>query len=260
MNALHENYRVDSMLEVVLDIWNIMLDGLDILWNMVFRLFDRQIAILLVVGTFALAVVAAFQDRIRSRLFASRLRLDGGPEYLPDIDPIPLGDPEGNIYGCFVGLPITNHGPAPAKDVEVLVSELERYHNNVFESDSRFYPLLLYWRHYVPKTVFLDRLLLHSIRHVGLGHIPSELTKESVGSGFEQLGIQQNKLPFVINSPMRPNTRSDIILPGRYRLTLEIAAANSQRPVKAVIELSFDGEWQADNTRGMVTIKRVHNS
>jgi len=248
------------MLEVVLDIWNIMLDVLDILWNMVFRLFDRQIAILLVVGTFAVAVIAAFQDRIRSHLFAPRLRLDGGPEYLTDIDPIPLGNPEGNIYGCFVGLPIRNHGPAPAKDVEVLITELHRYCNDTYESDREFYPLPLNWRHYVPVRDSLDRLLPDSVRHIGLGYIPSELTKKSVGSGFEQLDIQQNKLPFVINSPMRPNTRSDIIRPGRYRLTLEITAANSQRPVKAVIELSFDGEWQADNTRGMVTIKRVHNS
>jgi len=244
------------MLEVMLEIWTIMLNILGFFWNMLFRFFDRQIAILLVVGTFAVVVVAAFQDRIRSRLFAPRLRLDGGPDYFPDIDPIPLGNPEGNIYGCFVGLPIRNHGPAPAKEIEVLVSELERFHNNKFEPNHRFYPLPLYWRHYNPKIVFLDRLLPGSIRHIGLGFIPSELTiKKSVG-----FGLQQEKLPFIIDSPMRPNTLSNIINPGRYRMTLEITASNSQKPVKIVIELSFDGEWQADNTRGMVSIKRVDNS
>jgi len=250
------------MFEVMLELWHIVLDGLDILWNMVFSLSDRQIAILLVVGTFAVAVVAAFQDRIRSRLFGPRLRLAGGPDYSPDAGPVPLVDTNGNktCDGCFVGLPIRNDGPAPAKDVEVLVSELERYHNNAFESDRKFYPLPLYWRHYVPKRDSLERLLPGSVRHIGLGYIPSELPGKSVGPGFEQLNLQQGKLPFVIDSPMRPTTRSNIIRPGRYRLTLEITAANSRKPVKTVIELSFGGEWRADNTKGMVTIKRVGNS
>jgi hypothetical protein len=71
------------MLDVMLELWNIVLDGLDILWNTAFNVSDRQIAIPMVVGTFAVAVVAAFQDRIRSRLFAPRLRLEEHRDYIP---------------------------------------------------------------------------------------------------------------------------------------------------------------------------------
>ena len=241
------------MLEVMLELWNIVLDGLDFLWNTVFSFSDRQIDILMVVGTFAVAVVAAFQDRIRFRLFGPRLGLAGGPDYPPDGDPVPMVDgTEANkriCDGCFVGLPIRNDGPAPAQDVEVMISELERYDNNTFKLDYKFYPLPLYWRHYVPVRVFLERLLPGSVRHIGLGHIPSHFDGRSKGG-----------LPFVINSPMRPTTESHILDPGRYRLTLEISAANSRKPASIRIELSFDGKWRGDNIGGMISVRQLGGS
>jgi hypothetical protein len=159
-----------------------------------------------------------------------------------------------------VGLPIRNDGPASAQAVEVVISELERFHNNIFKLDRTFYLLPLKWRNYVPERVFLGRLLPGSVRHIGLGYIPSELTEKSVGKGFQLIGLKQGELPFVINTSMRPTTRSDLLPPGRYRLTLEISAANSRKSVKSFIELSFDGEWCEDNMRDMVSVKSVDHS
>jgi len=245
------------MLEVMLELWNIVLDALDILWNMVFSFSDRQIAILMVVGTFAVAVVAAFQDRIRSCLFAPRLRLEEHRDYPPDAYPVPfLGSTN---KGCFVGLPIRNDGPAPAKDVEVVISELERYPNKS-KLKREFYPLSLCWRHYDPPKVFLRRISPGSVRYIGLGYIPLKLPKESNFSGIEHLDLRPGKSPFVIFSAVKPTTGSYMLEAGTYHLTLEISASNSQKPVKSRIELSFDGEWREDNTGEMITIRHVDSS
>ena len=240
------------MLEVMLKLWNIVLDGLDILWNMVFSFSDKQIAILMVIGTFAVAVVAAFQDRIRSRLFAPRLRLEEHQDYPPDAYPVPFVG--GTNKGCFVGLPIRNDGPSPAHDVEVMLSELERYPDNT-KLGREFYPLPLYWRGYDPLKVFLERLLPGSVRYIGLGCIPSKPLEESVLPGLQYLYLKPNESPFVIQSAIRPTTGSYMLEPGRYRLTLEISAANSRKSVKSFIELSFDGVWREDNMRDMVSVK-----
>jgi len=39
-----------------------------------------------------------------------------------------------------------------------------------------------------------------------------------------------------------PNTRCDLLVPGKYRLYLEIGASNARHPQRRTIELEFCGE------------------
>jgi hypothetical protein len=42
--------------------------------------------------------------------------------------------------------------------------------------------------------------------------------------------------------------------PGKYRIFLEISAANTKKPKEKIIELKFSGEWSLKSTEEMAKV------
>lgn len=213
---------------------------------------------LLFVATFLLALVALFQDRLRTLVFSPKLDLEPGPFY-PDYDKIPITNKRSGqelTKACYLGIRVRNAGPSSAEKVEIFVAKLQRKSNGVFREVPGFYPLNLIWRHYDPPVVFLERLLPNTARDCTLGRITNPEGKQKVGDDHPLLDLPADRSPFRLELSTRPNTRSDLLAPGKYRLILEIGAANARRVKKRTIELEFTGEWLSE-TMKMAVARRL---
>lgn len=205
-------------------------------------------------ATIVLAIVAVFQDRLRSWVFSPKLDVEQGPFY-PDPVKIPLTDGDGNFVteACYLQIRIKNDGTT-AEKVEVFIAKIEKEINGIFHKVESFYPLNLKWRHY--GTIFLDRLSPNTGRDCTLGRIVNPQQKQKVGDDNPLLNIPQDRSPFRLDLATIPNTRSDLLSPGRYRLFLEIGASNTRHPKKRMIELEFTGEWLTE-TKDMAVARLI---
>lgn len=194
-------------------------------------------------ATYALAVAAVYGDRLRAFVFCPNLDLERGPFY-PDYERIPITNQQtGEVLAeaCYLQFRVRNDGPAPAEMVEVFIAKLEKETEGVFRKVEGFYPLNLKWRHY--DAVFLDRLSPKTGRDCTLGRIVDPDRKRKVGDDHPLLQLSHDRSPFRLELATIPNTRSDLLAPGKYRLFLEIGASNVSRPKKRTMELEFTGEW-----------------
>jgi len=193
------------------------------------------------IAAIAIAFIAIYQDKLRAYVFSPKLDLDQGPFY-PDSVRVPLTDNADNFLAnaCYLQIRIKDKR-ATAEKVEVFVAKIEKEINGIFHRVDSFYPLNLKWRHY--NTVFLDRLSPETSRDCTLGRIVEPANKQLVGDDHPSLNLSSNRSPFRLELATVPNTRSDLLAPGKYRLYLEIGASNARHPQKRTIELEFNGEW-----------------
>ena len=193
------------------------------------------------VAALVVAFVAIYQDRLRALVYSPILDLKKGPFY-PDSVRVPLTDNTGNVVAnaCYLQIRVKNKRAAALK-VEVFVEKIEKEINSIFRRVDSFYPLNLKWRHY--DTVFLDRLSPGTSRDCTLGRIVEPQNKHLVGDDHPSLNIPSNQSPFRLELATVPNTRCDLLAPGKYRLYLEIGASNARHPQKRKVELEFGGTW-----------------
>jgi len=214
------------------------------------------VTFLLFIATFILALIALFQDRLRTIVFSPNLDLEPGHFY-PDYNKVPITNTrtgEELTKACCLGIRVRNAGPSSAEKVEVFVAKLCREENGVFQKVAGFYPLNLTWRNY--NTVFLDRILPNTSRECALGQIVNPNQKQKVGADHPSLGLPADRSPFQLTLSTIPNTRSDLLKPGKYHLFLEIGAANARHVKKRTVELEFTGEWLPE-TKKMVVARRL---
>ena len=208
------------------------------------------------VATIGVALVAIFQDRLRRLFFSAKLDLEQGPFY-PDLNILPLTNERTGEFlaeARYLQIRVKNDGPSQAEKVEVFVANLEREIDGVFREVNGFYPLNLKWRHY--DSVFLERLSPKTARDCTLGRLVDPERKKVVGDDHPSLRLPPNRSPFRLELAVTPNTRSDLLEPGKYRLFLEICASNTRRPKKRTLELEFSGEWLPQDTE-MATARRA---
>jgi len=184
------------------------------------------------------------------------LDLEPGPFY-PDYEKVPLTNKvtkEVITQVCCLEIRIRNDGPSCAEKVEVFIAKVEKEINGVFRKVSGFYPNNLIWRNY--DQPFLERLSPHTIRACALGKIPDPNQKNKVGADHSSLNLPNDRSPFQLALATIPNTRSDLLTPGKYHLFLEIGAVNSRHVTKRIIEMEFTGEW-LDETKKMAVARLV---
>jgi len=220
-------------------------------WEPIATFILALATILLFFATIILALVALFQDRLRTFVFSPSIDLEPGPFY-PDYEKVPVTNKMTKqviTQACCLGIRIRNCGPSSAEKVEVFIAKIEKESNGVFCKVSGFYALNLTWRHYDPPVVFLERLLPDTARECALGSIVDPNQKHKVGADHSSLNLPANRSPFQLALATIPNTRSDLLAPGKYRLFLEIGSANARRVKKRTVELEFTGEWLAETDK-----------
>ncbi len=152
----------------------------------------------------------------------------------------------GDCY--YFRLWVENKGRLPAERVEVFAAKLLRKHaDGVFREEKSFLPMNLRWSHCT--EVFAERISPDMGKHCDLGHI----YEPSFRSGLVLFmrtppGADTSKTLLELDLEVQPNTFSDLLPPGTYRIELVLAAANAA-PVRKQLEITLTGNWFADENK-----------
>lgn len=206
--------------------------------------------------TLLLAVVAAFQDKIRAWITQPRLEVTvvNGP---PNCHKIPLsGFGARTMLGArpvtaesyYFRIRVKNSGANRAEHVEVYAAELmKRQADGAFKKVDSFLPMNLLWAHV--NESFLPAISPGMEKLCNLGHVikPSERS-QFAGEDNPALGVTDERVVFSFDLEVKPNTLSHLIAPGVYQVRLLVAAANAE-PVEKTMEINLTGDWHDDESK-----------
>jgi len=190
---------------------------------------------LIAIGTISLAVIAAFQDKIRGWIMRPKLDivLDARP---PDCHKTWMKsyNPDGTInrqVECYyLRLRVKNSGNHRAELVEVFATGLEKQQaDDSFSKVESFLPLNLRWSHI--SKAFVDAISPEMEKHCDIGHIIDPAQRATLLMEDDpSVGVPDRTL-LSFDFVVKPHTMSHLIPPGKYRLSLLIGASNT-KPVK----------------------------
>jgi len=208
---------------------------------------------LIAIGTILLFLAAVFQDKIRAWLTRPKLSasIDVAP---PDCHKTVLKsfDRQGHVIDAadcyYLRLRVGNSGNQRAEMVEVFASELsKRQVDGSFKRMDSFLPMNLVWSHI--RRPFLDAISPGMEKLCDLGHIVEPEKRPRFGmEDNPQLGVPADQTIFSFDVATKSFTMSHLIPPGKYRLLLLIAAANT-KPVSKTLEIVVTGNWYDDESR-----------
>jgi hypothetical protein len=201
------------------------------------------------VATFLAVVVALLKEEIirlwrRPKLTAS-IRLEA-----PDCHKTELawinpnsGQVVARGWCYYFRLWVENKGKQPAERVQVFAAKLLRRHaDGIFREEKSFLPMNLVWSH--THEIFKERISPNMGSHCDLGFIqePSFRTQIALAGGRTLANVTDDKAIFALDLEVKPNTLSDLLAPGVYRLEVLVAAANAG-PKRKVLEITLTGNW-----------------
>jgi len=172
----------------------------------------------------------------------------------PDCIKIPITkyDPQGreilSTESYYFRLKVSNDGNAKAELVEVFGKELlEQQADGSFRQANWFQPMRLAW---VPDRKPVASVIVpKTYKHCNLGHIiyPEKRSQYRL-EDKKWPNIEPEKTVLSLDTEVMPNNLSHLIPPGKYRLTIVLAAANS-KPVEKTLAITLTGEWYMDIQR-----------
>jgi len=195
------------------------------------------------VTTLLVAIIAVFQDWIRSLVFAPALRasITTSP---PDCIWIPLARGDGfKRDAVFARLLIHNDGPTTALDVEVYARTLRRLGvDGGWHPVRTFPPMNLTWADL--RTMYVSGIAPHTAKYCDLGHLGDPLLRKYIATESNpSLVLGDNDTAFVFATVVIPNHMGHIIPAGSYEVDVVMSAKNARATV-ATIGISFDGMWR----------------
>ncbi len=201
-------------------------------------------------GTLALAVVAALQDRVRAFFYRPTLSASIRTEP-PDCQMVPWTRKADGVRigdALYLRLWITNSGNAPAKLAEVYARHLERQRaDGEWERVQTFPPMNLNWSHVSGSHYF--QIAPGMGKHCDLGHISDPAIRSQVGADENPaLGLRPDQASLAFDQIVKPNHLGHIVGPGHYRLTIVVAAGNA-KPVEQTVDINLNGAWHAEEER-----------
>ncbi len=148
---------------------------------------------------------------------------------------------------------IANRGKTRADRVQVFAARLYRkIADGSFKEDRNFLPMNLRWAHGQSREpgggpeIYAEGISPDMGKHCDLGHITDPSNRVELNEDVD--GVPATSTIFALDLEVNPNTKSNLLAPGTYRLELQVAAANS-RPIKKLVELTVTGQWFADERR-----------
>lgn len=220
---------------------------LDIDWSLFANL-------LVGVGTIALAIVAVFQQNIHNWLNKPKLNIEvtGQP---PDchkmplsvMQPFPLQQPIliQTDEGYYYRIRVVNTGRDRAENAEVFIASVSKKVGDGYEKVEQFLPMNLLWSHV--ERPFLEAISPGGMeKHCNFGYvIPPEDMPERVTSWLD---VPRDETIFTLALEVHPNTLSNMLTSGEYRIDILIAAANMKKPKKKTLEMNISGQWYGDES------------
>jgi len=144
---------------------------------------------------------------------------------------------------------VRNDGKTRAEQVQVYVAGLSERRGKTFEPVESFFPANLTWTHGLPnagRTVFAAGISPKMEKHCDLARV-LDPTNPGVRQALRENvdGVAAAECLLTLQLEDTPATKSHLVPPGTYRLTLRVAGANSA-PRDVTIELTMTGKWFAD--------------
>jgi hypothetical protein len=201
------------------------------------------------IGTLAVAVVAVYQDRIRAWLDAPRLKLllDNEP---PDCISVPFRDQLTRAFvsdTIHVRFRVKNEGKAAARRVEVYAERLDEHRNGQWVQRAGFPPMNLNWAEV--GGIYFSSISPGMAKHCDLGHVVDPARRGLLPEEENPaLKLNTSTASFCYSTIVKPFHQGHIVGPGRYRLTVRLAAENAT-PTTEMIEVELLGPWFPDEAR-----------
>jgi hypothetical protein len=202
-------------------------------------------------ATLALAVVAIFQEWIRSLIWKPNLTVTAKTAP-PDCVSVPARITIPDIDGAmstqtatsfYLRVLVKNVGNQTAHNVEVHAETLKRLRlDHRWETVEEFPPMNLVWSNF-PGTIYFPRIAPQMGKHCDIGHIIEPDKRRSFGE--EKATVDPSKASLAFDLIARPNHQGHIVGPGTYRLDIVVAADNVL-PIKRNVEIELKGPWHDD--------------
>ncbi len=214
----------------------------------------REASPYLLLGAAALiaSLVALFGDAVRRWIWRPILTT----EYLhrPDYcdTPVLRGTTRGQQVASdcyYFSLRVENKGTISADTVEVFATDLCQWVNGNW-TPVRRYSMDLKWAWL--GVARLPTLAPKMDRFCNIGHIIDPAQRANFAQDNEDLpGLGQQTAILSLDLEARPNHGIHLLRPGKYRLTIQLAAAN-HKPVTKVLEIDVIGGWYPNNLPRML--------
>jgi len=203
---------------------------------------------LVAVGRLVLAVVAVFQETIRSWFYRPTFHVRVRCEP-PDCVSVPFTH-DGAFLANTVHLRlwVQNDGSATARNAEVYAQGLTRQRaDGIWEPVAMFPPMNLAWANI--GGIYFPSIAPRMGKHCDVAHItdPQHRAHPLIGEDNPALGLAPQQVSLAFNLIVKPNHRGHIVGPGTYHLALQIAAENA-RPIQRTVEINVPGPWYPDGT------------
>lgn len=203
---------------------------------------------LVALGTIVLAIVAVFQETIRSWFYRPKFRVSAKTEP-PDCVAVPFTDREGTFIAdsFYLRIWVENVGNAAARNVEVFASRLRlKRLDEAWETVATFPSMNLKWAHL--GGIYFPSIAPQMGKHCDVGHITDPSRRHLLREDAPKLGLTDQQSSLAFDLMAAPNNRSHIVGPGEYELDIMITAENSV-PTKRTIVISLRGTWDTDEIK-----------
>lgn len=202
-------------------------------------------AIATAVGTFTLAIVAAFQDVIRKWIIRPKLQVNvscAPPDCHKTTMTIQTRNGIDRAPCYYFRIRVTNLGNTEAREVEVYAASLcSRLPDGSFAPAETFMPMNLLWANF--RQPFLAVLSPRIPKHCDIAHIVHPNFNRLLHHELPGVGELNPVLAFDLQ--VEPNMKGHLAGPGTYRMGIIVAAANA-RPKHFELEIEFPGDWYND--------------
>ncbi len=155
-----------------------------------------------------------------------------------------LDGARGTVPCYYCHLEIANEGLGAARDVEVFLSGVYRFREGIWVVEERFIPEWLLWvtiRNVAGTGIYLPTLPPNARRYVDLAHVHQPGTR-GLFRGETRRDAQEDRTLLSLDVAVTYLRAGHLLDPGRYKLTLEVAAANAA-PRAFEVEIEHSGDW-----------------
>lgn len=198
-------------------------------------------------GTLVLAIVAVFQDRLRSWVASPKLRISvaTASPYCQKI--IVINNATGyEADGYFLRICVENISSLMgAYQVEVFAAELlKKGIDGKYHPSERFDPMCLIWSHSFQPFANLSPGMK---RYCFIGRVINPRERAKVPN-FDSKNIPSGETCLSLATEIERNTKPHIILAGRYRLKCSIGGSNT-KSISSVFDLEISGKWYEEENK-----------
>ncbi len=210
---------------------------------------------LVAIGTILLAIIAVFQDKIRSWIWSPTLdcEINLAP---PDCHRTISRSSTNEFFTFYYRFKIWNKGRISAKNVEVLIVDILKKEGNLFKRIEAFSPDNLKWStlfdiidgRSIPKR-YCDYISPDTYKHCNLGHIHDPKIRSLIpGEDNPLLPVQKDETIFCFDVHFMSNILYYLVEPGEYKIHIKVGCENTRTITRKYL-VKVTGKWFEDEKR-----------